>query len=312
MDRLRAMEVFVAVADAGSFVKAGERMRISPPAVTRAVSALEERLGARLLNRTTRRLNLTEAGQRYVQNCRHLLADFEEAERDAIGQSAMPQGHLTLTASMTFGRMALSPIVGDFLTAHPKITASLMLVDRVVNFIEEGIDVAVRIGDLPDSSLVARRVGEVRRVMVASPDYLAKRGAPEHPTELKLHSVIGFTGLMANREWRFVEGDKAGQVSLRPRLEINDAAAAINAAQSGEGITTVLFATWWVRGSDQANSCWFLSVIGRRQPRSRSSFRTGGCWRPRSARSLITRHRVCGRRCAPTRRWSKPLQRSCG
>lgn len=240
MDRLRAMEVFVAVADAGSFVKAGERMRISPPAVTRAVSALEERLGARLLNRTTRRLNLTEAGQRYVQNCRHLLDDFEEAERDAIGQSAMPQGHLTLTASMTFGRMALSPIVGDFLRAHPKITASLMLVDRVVNFIEEGIDVAVRIGDLPDSSLVARRVGEVRRVMVASPDYLAKRGAPEHPTELKLHSVIGFTGLMANREWRFVEGDKAGQVSLRPRLEINDAAAAINAAQSGEGITTVL------------------------------------------------------------------------
>jgi DNA-binding transcriptional LysR family regulator len=240
MDRLRAMEVFFAVADAGSFVKAGERLRISPPAVTRAVSALEERLGARLLNRTTRRLNLTEAGQRYVQNCRRLLADFEEAERDAVGQSAMPQGHLTLTASMTFGRMALSPIVGDFLTAHPKITASLMLVDRVVNFIEEGIDVAVRIGDLPDSSLVARRVGEVRRVMVASHDYLAKRGAPEHPSELKLHSVIGFTGLMTNREWRFVEGDKAGQVSLRPRLEINDAAAAINAAQSGEGITTVL------------------------------------------------------------------------
>jgi len=158
----------------------------------------------------------------------------------SVGQSAMPQGHLMLTASLTFGRMALSPIVCDFLTAHPKIAASLMLVDRVVNFIEEGIDVAVRIGDLPDSSLVARRVGEVRRVMVASPDYLAKRGAPEYPSELKLHSVIGFTGLMVNREWRFVEGDKTGKVSLRPRLEINNAAAAINAAQFGEGGKTVL------------------------------------------------------------------------
>ncbi len=240
MDRLRAMEVFVAVADAGSFARAGERLRISPPAVTRAVSALEERLGARLFNRTTRSLNLTEAGERFLESSRRLLAELEEAERDAVGEAAVPQGHLTITASMTFGRMALSRIVEEFLSAHPRISASVMLVDRVVNLIEEGIDVAIRIGDLPDSSLVARRVGEVQRVMVASPGYLKKRGAPEHPSELKMHSVIAFTGLMANREWRFVEGGKAGQVSLRPRLEINDAATAINAAQSGEGITTVL------------------------------------------------------------------------
>jgi DNA-binding transcriptional LysR family regulator len=240
MDRLRAMEVFVAVADAGSFARAGERLRISPPAVTRAVSALEERLGARLFNRTTRSLNLTEAGQRFLESSRRLLAELEEAERDAVGEASVPHGHLTITASMTFGRMALSRIVEEFLSAHPRISASVMLVDRVVNLIEEGIDVAVRIGDLPDSSLVARRIGEVRRVMVASPGYLKKCGAPEHPSELKLHSVIAFTGLMANREWRFSEGGRAGQVSLHPRLEINDAAAAINAAKSGEGITSVL------------------------------------------------------------------------
>ena len=241
MDRIRAMEVFVAVADAGSFAKAGERLRISPPAVTRAISGLEERLGARLFNRTTRSLSLTEAGQRFLESSRRLLAELEEAARDAVGEAAVAQGHLTITASMTFGRMALSPIVGDFLTAHPRISASRMLVDRVVNLIEEGIDGAVRIGDRPDSTLVARRVGEVRRIMVASPAYLAKSGAPEHPSELKLHSVIGFTGLMTNREWRFVDDrGKSAQVSLRPRLEINDAAAAINAAVAGEGITSVL------------------------------------------------------------------------
>ncbi len=241
MDRLRAMEVLVAVADEGSFAKAGARLRISPPAVTRAISWLEERLGVRLFNRTTRSLSLTEAGQRFLESCRRLLAELEEAEREAVGEAAVAQGHLTITASMTFGRLALSPIVSDFLTANPRISASMILVDRVVNLIEEGIDVAVRIGDLPDSTMVVRRVGEVQRIMVAGPAYLAKRGVPEYPSELKLHSVIAFTGLMTNREWRFVDKDgKAAQVSLRPRLEINDAAAAINAAAAGEGITTVL------------------------------------------------------------------------
>lgn len=240
MDRLHEMEVFLAVADAGSFAKAGARARISPPAVTRAVASLEDRLGTRLFNRTTRSLSLTEAGARFLESTRRLLSEIETAEKDAVGETAIPQGHLTVTASVTFGRTLLSPIVSDFLRGHPRITVAAMLFDRVVNLVEEGIDVAVRIGDLPDSSLMARRVGEVRRILVASPDYLARRGQPSEPGALKQHSIIAFTGLMANREWRYVDGKSAKQVALSPRMEVNDAVAAISAAEAGDGITIAL------------------------------------------------------------------------
>lgn len=240
MDRLHEMEVFVAVVDAGSLAKAGKRLRISPPAVTRAVSSLEERLGTRLLNRTTRSLSLTEAGERFLESSKRLLAELDQAEKQAAGETAIPHGHLTITASVTFGRIALRPIISGFLADHPRITVSLILLDRVVNLVDEGVDVAVRIGSLPDSGVIARRVGEVRRVMSANKDYLARRGTPRHPTDLKLHDVIGFTGLMANRELRFDDNGRPAQVTLTPRFEVNDAAAAIAAAEAGDGIATTL------------------------------------------------------------------------
>jgi DNA-binding transcriptional LysR family regulator len=237
MDRLHEMAVFVAVADAGSLARAAARLRVSPPAVTRAVSSLETRLGARLLNRTTRSLRLTEAGLRFLESARRLLAEVEAAERGAAGEGAAPAGHLTITGPVTFGRWALAPVAAAFLREHPRVTASLLLLDRLVNLIEEGVDLAVRIGQLPDSTLVARRIGEVQRVLVASPGYLAAHGEPLAPADLARHAFVAFTGLMPNREWRYVDGATAGHVALQPRLELNDATAAIEAAEAGAGVT---------------------------------------------------------------------------
>ncbi|RME95606.1 MAG: LysR family transcriptional regulator, partial [Alphaproteobacteria bacterium] len=188
----------------------------------------------------TRSLTITDVGQRFLENARRILADLDMAEKTAVGEAAMPQGHLTITASVTFGRFALAPIVCDFLCQHPQLTASVFLLDRVVNLVEEGIDLAVRIGHLPDSNLIAKRIGAVYRVLVASPDYLVKHGVPTAPTDLRFHSVIAFTGLMPNREWRFLNGQKQGRVSLNPAFEINDAVAAIQAAETGHGITIAL------------------------------------------------------------------------
>jgi len=240
MDRLHELEVFIAVAEADSFAKAATRLRLSPPAVTRAISALEDRLGVRVFNRTTRSLTITDVGQRFLESARRILTDLEAAEKEAVGETATPQGHLTITASVTFGRLTIAPVVCSFLGQHPRVTMSVLLVDRIVNLVEEGVDVAVRIGSLPDSTLIAKRIGAVRQVLVASPIYLARRGTPAAPTDLKLHSVIAFTGLMPNREWRFVNGRKLGAVSLRPTLEINDAGAAIEDAEMGHGVTIAL------------------------------------------------------------------------
>lgn len=240
MDRLRAMEVFVAVCEAGSFAAAAARLRISPPAATRAVAALEDRLGVRLLNRTTRRLALTEEGSRFLESARRLLGDLDEAELAVAGEAAMPRGHLTVSASVAFGRTWGTALMAAFLAAQPRVTASLLLLDRVVDLVEEGVDVGVRIGALPDSTLMARKVGTARRLLVASPDYLARRGAPQRPEELRLHSVIAFTGLMPGREWRHVVDGRPASVTLAPRLEVNDAAAALEAAEHGQGVTLAL------------------------------------------------------------------------
>lgn len=240
MDRLHELEVFVAVADAGGFAKAGTRLRLSPPAVTRAISALEERLGARVFNRTTRSLTITDVGQRFLESARRILSDLDSAEKEAVGEMAVPHGHLTVTASVTFGRSALTPVVCAFLSEHPRVTVSVLLLDRVANLVEEGIDLAVRISHLPDSNLIAKKIGTVRRILVASPDYLARRGVPETPTELRHHSMIAFSSLTPNREWRFLDGKRGNSVSFVPRLEINDAAAAIAAAEMGDGITVAL------------------------------------------------------------------------
>jgi DNA-binding transcriptional LysR family regulator len=240
MDRFHELKVFIAVAEAGGFAKAAFRLGSSPPAVTRIVAALEQRLGTEFFARTTRRVRLTEAGKLFLERARGLLSDLESAEAEVTGESRMPTGRLTITASVTLGRSILPPVVTGFLNVHSRVTAKVMLLDRVVNLIEEGIDVAVRIGELPDSTLIARQVGEVRRMLVASPDYLSKRGMPKAATDLKLHSIIAFSALMPNNEWTHVGEKGTHRVTLQPRFEINDATAAIAAAEAGSGITNAL------------------------------------------------------------------------
>jgi len=240
MDRFHEIEVFIAVSEAGSFAKAGQRLRLSPPAVTRAIWALEDRLGGRLFNRTTRSLAITEVGSRFLESARRIVDDLGSAEREAVGDTAVPKGHLTVTASVTLGRSVMAPVVCEFLEKYPQVTVSVLLLDRITSLVEEGIDAAIRIGALPDSSMVARRLGSVRRVLVASPDYLARRGTPVVPSDLTLHAMIAFTGLMPNREWRFLDGRSGKSVSFMPRFEINDAVCAIAAAEAGRGITIAL------------------------------------------------------------------------
>lgn len=240
MDRFHEIEVFIAVHDAGSFAKAGQRLRLSPPAVTRAISALEDRLGARLFQRTTRRLAITEVGTRFLDNARRILDDLRAAEREAVGATTAPRGHLTITASVTLGRSLLAPIARQFLAEYPEITLSVLLLDRITNLIEEGIDVAVRVAPLPDSTLVARKLGTMQRLLVASPGYLAAHGTPIVPADLTRHAMIAFTGLMPHREWRYLDGRSGKAVSFMPKLEINDAVSAIAAAEAGEGISVAL------------------------------------------------------------------------
>ncbi len=240
MDRFHELKVLLAVADTGGFAKAAARLNTSPPAITRAIAGLEARLGVELVTRTTRRVHLTESGQLLSARARHLLSDLEAAEREATGEAATPAGTLTITASLTMGRSILAPIVSAFLEAHPPVTARVVLADRITNLVEEGIDVALRVGALPDSSLILRGVGEVRRLLVASPDYLRRRGMPRTPADLKQHAIIGFSGLMPNREWSYVSDKGTSRLALQPRLEINDAAAAIGAAEAGDGITLAL------------------------------------------------------------------------
>ena len=240
MDRFNELKVFVSVAENGGFAKAAARLRSSPPAVTRTVAALEQRVGVQLFNRTTRMVSMTEAGRRFLEHARRILTDLDVAESELAGESTMPSGHLTITSPVTMGRMMLPSIVTDFLHAHPHVTAKVLLFDRITNLIEEGIDVGLRVGQLPDSSIIARHVGEVRRILVASPAYLSKHGRPKDPTDLKRHSMIAFTGLLPNREWIFGEGKTARRITLKPRFEINDAAAAIAAAEGGGGITIAL------------------------------------------------------------------------
>lgn len=240
MDRFNELKVLLAVAETGGFAKAAARLNSSPPAVTRAIAGLEARLGVELFKRTTRRVHLTENGQVLAERARLVLADLEAAEREASGAAALPTGQLTITASVTMGRSILPPVISKFLDAHPRVTARAVLLDRVVNLVEEGMDVALRVGQLPDSSMISRTLGEVRRLLVASPGYLERRGTPRAPADLKLHSIIAFTGLMANREWTYAGDRSSSRVALQPRFEINDASAAIGAAEAGDGITIAL------------------------------------------------------------------------
>lgn len=239
MDRLDAMRTFLAVADLGSFAGAARKLRLSSAAATRAVAMLEEDLGTPLLNRTTRSVRPTERGAVYAERCRRVLAEVEEARSQARGEDAQPRGLLSVTAPVMFGRLHVLPMADALVARHPALNLRLTFVDRVTHLVEEGFDLAVRIGALSDSALVAVPLTEVRRVLVASPDYLGSHGTPALPADLKTHRIIAFEGVGSTNDWRFGGTEPTG-VSVQPRLSVNSADAAIACALRGGGITRVL------------------------------------------------------------------------
>ena len=240
MDRLDAMQAFVAVADLKGFAPAARKLRLSPSAVTRLIAALEERLGARLLQRTTRQVALTDVGARYLERVRRILADVEEAESAAEGERTRPSGRLVVSAPVGFGRLHVSPVMSAYLKRYPEVSAELRLSDQMINLVEDGVDLAVRIGHLADSSLVARQVGEMRRIVVASPGYLKARGEPKTPASVTAHDTIQFGASSAPPDWRFAEGGGEVRVAHAPRFITNSADAAIQYAEAGGGLTRVM------------------------------------------------------------------------
>jgi DNA-binding transcriptional LysR family regulator len=237
MDRFQEMLAFLTVAERGGFAAAARQLGQSGPGVTRAVAALEARLGARLFHRTTRSVQLTEAGERFLPECRRLLAELEEAEAAAAGAHAAPRGLVAVTSSQLFGRGYVAPLLREVLALQPSISVRTLFVDRVVNLYEESMDIAVRLGPLAGSSLRAVQVGRTRRVVCASPDYLAAHGVPHAPDELAQHACIRFTGQSPGTEWSFARGRS---VRIQARLITDSADLAIDAAIAGEGCTRLL------------------------------------------------------------------------
>jgi DNA-binding transcriptional LysR family regulator len=240
MDRIDAMQAFVAVADLRGFAPAARKLKLSPSAITRLVAALEERLGARLLQRTTRQVALTDAGARYLERARRILADVEEAEHAAEGERTRPVGRLAVSAPVGFGRLHVSPVMSTYLKRYSEVSGELRLEDRLINLVEDGVDLAVRIGHLADSSLVARHVGDMRRIVVASPSYLKARGEPDTPEAIASHDTIQFGASAGVADWRFVEDGSEVRFSVAPRFSTNSADAAIQYAETGGGLTRVL------------------------------------------------------------------------
>jgi DNA-binding transcriptional LysR family regulator len=240
MDRINAMQAFVAVADLHGFAPAARKLGLSPSGVTRLIAALEDRLGARLLQRTTRSVTLTDVGARYLERIRRILADIEEAEGAAEGERTRPSGRLVVSAPIGFGRLHVSPVMSAYLMRYPEVSAELRLSDRMINLVEDGVDLAIRIGHLADSTLVARHVGEMRRIVVASPGYLEPRGEPKTPEAIASHATIQFGATTASPDWRFVEDGREVSVACAPRFTTNSADAAIQYAEQGGGLTRVL------------------------------------------------------------------------
>jgi DNA-binding transcriptional LysR family regulator len=240
MDRLESMTLLVAAVEAGSLSAAARRLHVPPATMSRKVSELESHLRTRLLVRSTRRLGLTEAGRSYVEACKRILEDVAEAERAAAGEYRVPRGELVVAAPIVFGRLHLVPVIAEFLLAHGEIDVRLALADRMVSLFEERVDVAVRIGELPDSSLIATRVGSIRRVACASPAYLARRGTPRSPDELRAHDCVTFDALGSASAWSFTIGKSESAIAVRSRLVVNTAEAAVDATIAGAGVTRVL------------------------------------------------------------------------
>jgi DNA-binding transcriptional LysR family regulator len=237
MDRIDAMQAFVTVADLRGFAPAARKLGLSPSGVTRLIAALEERLGSRLLQRTTRSVTLTDAGTRYLERARRILADVEEAEGAAEGEQTRPNGRLVVSAPVGFGRLHVSPIMSAYLKRYRDVSGELRLSDRMVNLVEDGVDLAVRIGHLPDSSLVARLVGEMPRIVVASSAYLNARGEPKTPEAIFSHDTIQFG---VTPEWRFAKDGRELRVTTTPRFITNSADAAIQYAEQGGGLADVM------------------------------------------------------------------------
>jgi len=240
MDRLQAMNAFVSVADLRGFAPAARKLKLSPSVVTRLVAALEERLSTRLLQRTTRTVRLTDAGARYLDRARRVLADVAEAEALAAVDRTEPSGRFVVSAPQAFGRLHVAPLMSAFLARYPQVIGELLLNDRAVNLIEEGVDAAIRIGALSDSSVVARTVGQTRRVVVASPKYLERHKPIRRPEALAGHQLIQITGLTPSPQWSFTRRGEQVNVELAPRLVTNSAEVAISHAACGGGLTMAL------------------------------------------------------------------------
>ena len=237
MDRLHLMTVFVAVAEEQSFAGGARRLGMSPPAVTRAIAALEDRLGVKLFTRTTRYVRVTDAGQRYLEDARRIINEVDEADEAAAGINAEPRGHLAVTAPILFGRLFVIPGIVDYLQRYPDMEVSAVFLDRIVNLLEEGLDVGIRIGELPDSSMKAIRVGTIRRVVCASPVYLAKNGTPDKPSDLANHLVVAASAVSPVMEWKFAQGIVA---RVKPRLTVTSNDSAIETVLQGMGVTRLL------------------------------------------------------------------------
>jgi DNA-binding transcriptional LysR family regulator len=240
MDRLESMSILVTAAEAGSLSAAARRLAIPLSTVSRKISELETHLNARLLIRSSRKITLTDTGRAYVEACKRILEDVNESERAVSGEYRAPKGELIITAPIVFGRLHVLPVAMEFLKAYPDVHIRCVLTDRVVNLLEDHVDLAVRIAKLPDSSLIATRIGSVCRVVCGSPIYFAQRGTPKRINDLAIHDCITFEGFSSPDVWAFTTGKSNTSVSVRSRLVVNTAEAAIDAAIAGLGITRVL------------------------------------------------------------------------
>ncbi|MBE7369572.1 LysR family transcriptional regulator [Ramlibacter pallidus] len=236
MDKFKAMQIFVRIADAGSLTGAARELGSSLPAVVRSLAAYEAQLGARLFHRTTRRITLTEEGRQHLERCRQLLAGLDEAEAALRAETSAPTGHLQITAPVLFGQMHVAPVVTRFVQRHPGLRCTTLLLDRVVNLLEEGLDLGIRIGNLEDSSLVAQNLGHIRRVVVGTPAYLRRHGTPRHPRELARHNCVRIVGASRTTWGNFQEGGRVFQVAVTGNLEFNHVWPTVQACAEGAGL----------------------------------------------------------------------------
>ncbi len=236
MDKYQEMRVFTAVVDAASFVGAGDALGMSKAAVSRYVSELEQRLGVRLMHRTTRKLSLTPEGELFLARCRDILASIDASEAEISTRSVTASGLLKVSVPVSFGISHLAPLWSEFLDRHPQITLDIQLADRVIDLVDEGFDLAVRIARLPDSSLVSRRLASTRLVLCAAPSYLKRRGTPQHPSELTQHEVVSYSLMAMGDQWQFIDPEGPVSAKVRPRMWSNNGDTCISAALQGAGI----------------------------------------------------------------------------